>query len=250
MADGNIKLEECRVCGSKELYNYLDLGRLPLANRFLKKPGEDEPRFPLEVLYCKECSLSQLSLAVDSSVLFSYYPYRSSVSKTFQLHCSAMADEAGGYYPDTKNTLVVDIASNDGCLLNEFRGRGFQVLGVDPAKNLVEISVKRGVPAICKFWGEDAANEIIKRGKARIITATNVFAHVHDVNGFLENAGKAIDEGGMLIFEFHYGWELIKNTAFDTIYHEHHSYFILRPIKRLFEKHGLRIFDAKIFPIH
>lgn len=248
---GNIRVDRCRICDSEKLYMYLDLGKLPLANRFVKSPHEDEPRFPLEVLYCEDCGLSQLSLAIDPEVLFSYYPYHSSVAEPFRKHCAAIAAEAQGYFPKGgSGALAVDIASNDGCLPGEFAKKGFDVLGVDPAKNLAEIANRKGIPTICAFWGKDAANEIISRGGADVITATNVFAHVHDVNGFVEQVQRALKDEGIVMFEFHYAWELIKNNAFDTIYHEHHSYFLLRPVKMLFEKHGLRIFDARIFRMH
>ncbi|MEK6957779.1 MAG: class I SAM-dependent methyltransferase [archaeon] len=253
MADltaNNIKLKHCRICGSQDLTNYLDLGSLPLANGFVKGESEEEPRFPLEVMYCGNCGLSQLGLVVDPKILFSYYPYRSSISRTFQNHCSEMAEVAKQYFPNPKDTLVVDIASNDGCLLNEFKKKGFKVLGVDPAKNIAKIANERGIETLCEFWGPETAGKITKRGKAKIITATNVFAHVHDVNGFVANAKKALAEDGMLIFEFHYAGDLIGKTEFDTIYHEHLSYFLLRPLTFLFGKHGMRIFDARIFPVH
>ena len=250
LAAKNIKLERCRVCGSAGLSKYLDLGKLPLANRFVKSVSEEEPRFPLEVLYCGNCGLSQLSLVVDPKVLFSYYPYRSSISKTFQKHCSEMAEVAKQYFPNMGDTLVVDIASNDGCLLNEFGKKGFKVLGVDPAENIARIANERGIETLCEFWNAETAEKIIERGKAKIITATNVFAHVHDVNGFVANAKKALAKDGMLIFEFHYAGDLIGKAEFDTIYHEHLSYFLLRPLIFLFKKHGMRIFDVKIFPVH
>lgn len=245
-----VKLENCRICNSTDLTKYLDLGSLPLANRFVKDESEEEPIFTLEVLFCGNCGLSQLSRVVDPEILFSYYPYRSSISKTFQKHCAEMAEIVKQYFPETGETLVVDIASNDGCLLNEFKKKGFKILGVDPAENIAKIANENGIETLCEFWNEKTAEKIIERGKAQIITATNVFAHVHDVNSFVANAKKSLSKDGMLIFEFHYAGELIDKTEFDTIYHEHLSYFLLRPLIYLFKKHKMRVFDIKLSPVH
>ena len=246
------KINKCRICGSKDLMKYLDLGKTPLANSLLRKDEtEAEKLFPLEVLYCKECSLSQLSVVVDPKMLFSNYVYHSSVSKTFREHCSEMAERMLQFFENPGNELVVDIASNDGCLLKEFKSRNFKVVGVEPAKNIAEIANSSGIETLQSFWNEDSAKKISREhGKASIITATNVFAHVDDLNDFLKNVRSLLDEDGFFIVEVPYMLDLLSRNEFDTVYHEHLSYFLVKPLKILFERNKMKIISIEKHDIH
>lgn len=246
------KLEKCRICNSTELEKYLSLGSLPLANNLVElNKTENDLFFPLEVMLCKKCFLSQLSIVVKPEILFSDYAYRTSVSSTFQKHFASMAEDVKKIFPHTKNSLVIDIASNDGCMLQEFKKQGFNVLGIDPAVNLAKIAEENGIPTLVEFWNESVAEKIIKlQGKAKVVAASNVFAHVHDVHSFLKGVKKVLDKDGIFITEFPYALNLIKKTEFDTIYHEHLSYFLVKPLITLFESEGLEIFDIHEIPVH
>ena len=228
---------------------------MPLANSLLEEKDKNKPelKFPLEVMYCKDCSLSQLSIVVNPKVLFLKYFYRSSISKTFQQHCAQMAGQAfemTNSYAN-KNNLAVDIASNDGCLLKEFKNKGFKVLGVEPAENIAKIANLNGIETICSFWGDETASAILKKyGKARIITATNVLAHVDDLNGFLNAVKILLDDNGLFIVEVPYLYNLLSKNEFDTVYHEHLSYFLVRPLKKLYDSHKLKIIKIEKYQIH
>lgn len=247
------KIKKCRICSSTKIVKYLDLGKTPLANSLInvKDKHKKELRFPLEVLYCKNCSLSQLSIVVNPKILFSKYVYRSSISKTFQEHCAQMADKVMDIGGDAKDKLVVDIASNDGCLLQQFKNKGFTVLGVEPAENIAKIANANGIETICSFWGTDIAKKILEKyGKVDIITATNVLAHVDDLDTFLEAITSLLDENGLFIVEVPYMYNLLTNKEFDTVYHEHLSYFLVRPLKKLYDNHKLEIVGIEKYGIH
>jgi len=246
------KLTRCRICNSEDLIKYLDLGATPLANSLLDEKNLDkkESRFPLEVLYCNNCSLSQLSIVVDPKVLFSEYVYRSSISKTFESHCRQMAETVSNMM-DGKGNLIVDIASNDGCLLQQFKDCGFRTLGIEPAENLVKIAQAIGIETEGLFWDMDAAEKILKKyGKAKVITATNVLAHVDDLGEFLKAVNVLLDENGLFIVEVPYLHDLLAKNEFDTIYHEHLSYFLVKPLQTLYRKNGLAINKIEKFQIH
>ncbi|MBI2045153.1 NAD-dependent epimerase/dehydratase family protein [Candidatus Pacearchaeota archaeon] len=244
-------LDKCRFCGSKDFFKYLNLGKMPLVNELLiPSQSYNEKFFPLEVVLCKNCYLSQLSVVVDPSLMFRNYVYRSSVSNLFKEHCNELASDLNSRLLG-KNDLVVDIASNDGCLLMPFKERGNRVLGVDPAVNLAKIANESGIETLSEFWSEKLANEIMQKyGKAKLITAFNVFAHVDDVHSFLEGIKILLDDGGFFIFESPHIYDLIDKTEFDTIYHEHLSYLSLKPIKLVAESHGLRVARAEKHEIH
>jgi SAM-dependent methyltransferase len=246
------RLKECRICASKNLEKYLDLGSLPLANNLVDSNKEENDLFfPLEVLLCKKCFLSQLSIVVDPKLLFSDYAYRTSISTTFREHFREMAEYIKEFFPHTKNSLVVDIASNDGCMLQQFKKLGFRVLGIDPAVNLAKIAEEQGIPTLVEFWNTEIAEKVIsEQGKAKVVAASNVFAHVHDVHNFLRGVKKVLDEDGIFIVEVPYALHLIEKNAFDTIYHEHLSYFLVRPLLELFESEKMKIFDVKEIPVH
>ncbi len=247
------QLSECRVCGSKQLEKYLDLGETPLANSLVRPEtkGKKELYFPLEVLFCKKCCLSQLSVVVDPKVLFWGYVYRSSISKTFQQHCREMAVEIKKRLSGRQGLSVLDIASNDGCLLKEFKGEGYNVVGVEPATNLAEIARAQGIPTIDEFWSEKAAKKIFKGfGKVDVITATNVFGHVHGLHAFVKAVRGVLKDNGMVVVEVPTVANIVGKNQFDTIYHEHLSYFLLKPLAELFSRNGMEVVDVQEFAIH
>ena len=240
----------CRVCGSERLKKYLDLGKAPLANALLNTPSSQSEKYPLQVLFCEDCSLSQLSIVVKPEILYSNYPYHSSVSKTFQEHCRKMAIEIKKYFESLPGKpLVVDIASNDGCLLEQFQLENYYVMGVEPSKNLAEESIMKGISTINEFWSEKTARRI---PACDVITATNVFAHVDDLRTFLKAAKGELRvySKGILVVEVPYLYDLISKVQFDTIYHEHLSYFLFKPLKRIFSECGLNIFNVERHEIH
>lgn len=245
---------DCRICRSNDLVKYLDLGMLPLANNLASSATEAKAmqRFPLQVLFCRECSLSQLSVVVDPRVLFSHYTYRSSVNKAYIEHCRAMAASTGKLLTLGPGDLVVDIAGNDGALLSEFKDLlDVDVLNVDPAENISAIAESRGIPTMNRFWSAELAEEIVaKHQQPKLITATNVFAHVDDVRGFFEAAHACVHQDGALMLEFPYAMDFIEQSEFDTIYFEHLSYVLLRPVIRLAEQTDLEVFDVQKQDIH
>jgi len=244
----------CRVCGGDKLEKYLDLGMMPLANNLAPTAGEAKAmqRFPMQVQYCTECSLSQLTVVVDPREMFSHYTYRSSVNKGYVEHCRAMAESVHDILGLKAGDLVVDIAGNDGALLGEFRDTlGVDVLNVDPAENISAIAEARGIPTINAFWNIEIAQRILDEHKPpKLITATNVFAHVDDVRGFIAAAKHCLDESGAVMLEFPYGVDFIKHREFDTVYFEHLSYVLIEPLIRLAKSSGMEVFDVQKQDIH
>lgn len=256
MTDGGIIREvgHCRVCGGDKLVKYLDLGMMPLANNLAESAAAAKAmqRYPMQVLYCCDCSLSQLSVVIDPRTLFSKYAYRSSIGRGYLDHCRAMARSIRDSLGLREGDLVVDIAGNDGALLSVFKDElGVRVLNVDPARNLVEIAAAVGVPTITSFWGADVAQQIVSDyGRPKLITATNVFAHVDDVRDFVAAVNNCLDENGALVLEFPYGVDFIERREFDTIYFEHLSYILIGPTKRLAEDLNMQVFDVQKQDIH
>lgn len=244
----------CRACGSSDLIKYLDLGLMPLANN-LETSGQlakTKERFPLQVMFCNNCGLSQLSVVIDPGKMFSYYTYRSGINAGYVKHCNEMAWDVMGKYGLGPDSLAVDIAGNDGTLLMEFKKViGCEVLNVDPASNLVAIAAANGIPSIADFWSLDVAKQIMeKHGGADIITATNVFAHVDDITGFLMSARELLKINGILVLEFPYLIDFIEEMEFDTVYFEHLSYMSVGPLQRLCFLHGLDIIRIEKRQIH
>jgi len=242
----------CQISNSNKLESLIFLGYLPPVNT-LKKIGstlKEEISFPAELLYCKQSKLAQLGCIVDKKILFPYtYPYTSSTTKVLR-------DNFVDLYTDTKkmvnlnkNDLVVDIGSNDGNLLKNFKDN-HKVLGVTPEK-IGKIAIKKGIPTIIDYFNKKTSSIIIKKyGKAKIITATNVFAHIDDINSIVRLILKTLKQDGIFISESHYLLPLIKTVQYDTIYHEHLRYYSLESLNYLFKKHNLEIIDTKEIPTH
>lgn len=251
-ASGN--LSACRSCGSPDLTMVLDLGMQPIANALVEphRIDEKEPRFPLELLFCRSCSLCQVSETISSATLFGGdYPYFSSfipalVEHSRQHAAALIADRRLG-----PRDFVVEVASNDGYLLQFFHEAGIPVLGIDPAKGPAEAAVARGIPTINAFFNADLARQLTEDGtRASVILANNVLAHVENINDFVEAFSILLDEHGIAEFEFPYVRDLIDSDAFDTIYHEHVFYYSLEALEPIFERHGLYLNDAEPTAIH
>jgi 2-polyprenyl-3-methyl-5-hydroxy-6-metoxy-1,4-benzoquinol methylase len=247
----SVHLSKCRICDSKELLSYLELGVTPLANSYLRKEQLDKPEFKeeLKVVFCNNCSHSQLTRVVNPDLMFKNYIYVSSTTATFNRHCDKLAANALKLLQPSQKCLVLDIASNDGCLLTKFKKQGCRVIGIDPAKNLAEEANCNGIPTINAYWNSNVANKIRKEyGIPSIITCTNVIAHVHDVHHFVSAVKSLLPEKGIFIIECPYLVDFIKRNEFDTIYHEHLSYFGMIAMKNLVEQQELEIFHHNYFP--
>jgi dTDP-4-dehydrorhamnose reductase/ubiquinone/menaquinone biosynthesis C-methylase UbiE len=245
---------KCRCCNSSNMTKYLDLGVMPLANNleFTSKLAKQKDRFPLQIMFCNDCGLSQLSVVINPSVMFSYYTYRSSINGGYVKHCNKMAKDVSETYGLNSDSFVIDIAGNDGALLQEFK-KVFnpKVLNVDPATNLTAIAEQNGIKSLAKFWGLKTAEEIVdNHGKANLITATNVFAHVDNIIDFLIAAKRTLSEKGVLMIEFPYLVDFIENKEYDTTYFEHLSYVSVTPIFNLCNKLGLELFNVEKQNIH
>lgn len=239
------EITACRCCGSTSLFKYLDLGEQPLANSYHK--GEELPRFPLEVMLCEQCFHSQLSVVVEPALMFQHYLYVSGTTHTFRKHCEELAQDAVSR-SWVKTPRVLDIACNDGSLLGIFKYLGCEVQGVDPAENLRILSEEKNIPVLVDYWGEGIAAKLGE--KFDIITGTNVFAHVNDIQTFLNECVEALADHGTIVLEFPYCTEMITACEFDTIYHEHLSYFLVNSFKTIAERCGLSIHDVKLTKIH
>lgn len=245
--------EECRICGGRRLSRFLDLGFSPLANRFLRKDqlADAEPRFRLDVFVCADCSLVQLVEVVDPEILFRDYIYVSGTSETMRAHFAAFANSVATRFAFGSNELLLEVASNDGTFLNEFQGRGLRLLGVEPAVNIAEIAKGRGIDTINEFFGESLGDRIRKeRGAAACVLANNVFAHVDDLNGFVRGVLNVLGPDGIFIFENSHVRDMLDHLEFDSVYHEHLSYFSVTALSALFERHGMEIFDVEHQPVH
>jgi len=244
----------CRICGNTDLRKYLDLGMMPLANNLASdaEAATEMDRFPLQVLFCTECSMSQTSVIVNPRKLFTKYTYRSSINQGYIKHCREMACDIGSKLDLKSSDLVVDIAGNDGSLLNEFKAElGVRVVNVDPAENIAAIAESRGITTVNDFWSEDVAQQILDdHGQPKLITATNVFAHVDDVREFLSAAKHCLHEKGALVLEFPYLVDFIANHEFDTVYFEHLSYVGIKPVAVLAANEGMKIFNVEKQDIH
>lgn len=245
-----LKLTECRICKNKECYEVLDLGYHPLADTFLAKEQLSEPEvyYPLRTRACPKCGLMQTEFVVSAHIRYQKNPYcfESSSSLTAMRHFSSLAKRVSGVLNPEKSELVVDIGSNVGTLLKAFKDLGYETMGIDPSPNICEKANAAGIETLNDFFNPDSAKAIVERkGKATVVTATGVFNHVDDIYGFMEGIDILLKKRGVLVIEVPYLLELIENLAYDTIYHEHVSYFSLKPLKLFFSNIGCEIFQAE-----
>jgi SAM-dependent methyltransferase len=250
----NGNLRACRSCGSQNFEVFLDLGSMPLADRMLmpKQLHEAEPYFPLEVAFCHDCALVQITETVDPEVLFDAdYPYFSSFSDFLLKHSRQNALELIAARKLGPASLVAEVASNDGYMLKNFVEAGIPVLGIDPANGPVEAARAAGVNTMHAFFGIDLATRLRAEGKqADVIIANNVLAHVADTNGLVAGLATMLKESGVVVIECPYVKPLIDHNEFDTIYHEHLCYFSMTALDALFRRHGLYINDVRQLSIH
>ncbi len=247
-------MTRCRSCGGQDLRVFLSLGNMPLSDGLLA-PDElerEEPRYPLDVAFCPDCALAQILETVPPERLFGAdYPYFSSFTDALLKHSAAnVAARIEERRLDT-GSLVIELASNDGYLLQYYRERGIPVLGIDPAPGPVAAARARGIETLEAFFGDELAKRLAAEGRrADVIHANNVLAHVADTNGFVAGIGTLLKEDGVAVIEVPYVKELIDHGEFDTIYHEHLCYFSVTALARLFQRHGLTLNGVEPLTIH
>lgn len=243
----------CRFCAAPLTRSFIDLGEMPLANAYVDPADTARPdrRYPLHARVCGDCFLVQVDDAVPPGEIFSDYAYFSSYSASWVEHARRYALSARDRLKLGPESLVVEVASNDGYLLRHFLDMGIPVLGVEPAANVASEAVRKGVPTEVAFFGTETAREIrAERGAAELIVANNVLAHVPGINDFVAGFAALLASAGVATFEFPHVMRLIRGVQFDTIYHEHFSYLSLYTVERCFERHGLRVFDVEVLPTH
>lgn len=243
----------CRGCGEKTVTPFLDLGDQPHCNRLIPAHLSDkqEPRYPLVVGFCTNCTLVQISHTIPKESMFLDYPYVSGTTKTLVAHFKETAERLAATYDLKPGDLVVDIGSNDGTWLKQYQPLGLDVLGIDPASNVVELALKAGVPTWARFFNEQTAAEIVeKKGNASLVTAAGVFFHLEELHSVIRGVRALLGDDGVFVVQAIYLGGMIENTAFDQVYHEHLVYYTLRSIEALFARHGLEVFDTRLVPIH
>jgi SAM-dependent methyltransferase len=243
----------CRSCGHAGLRQVLDLGRVPLANALLtaEQLHEPEDRFPLELYFCPQCALVQIGETVPPERLFRDYAYASSFSDTMVAHARALVETLIGDRSLGPESLVIEAASNDGYLLQFYQARGVPVLGIEPAANIAELASAKGITTLVDFFDDELGRRLATEGRfADVIHAHNVFAHVPDPNRFVAGINQVLKRDGVAVVEAPYVRDLIAKLEFDTIYHEHFSYYSASAVEALCRRHGLRIADVELLPIH
>jgi SAM-dependent methyltransferase len=243
----------CRFCGAPLHLTLVDLGRQPLANSYLPADhGAAEPHYPLHVRVCSACRLAQVGDVVPAEHIFAAdYAYFSSTAASWVAHAQRYAAAMRDRLRLTAASQVVEVASNDGYLLQHFAAAGIPVLGVEPARGVAEAAIARGVPTEIAFFGRATAERLAAAGRsADLIAANNVLAHVPDINDFVAGFAQLLKPHGVLTVENPHLLNLLRHVQFDTIYHEHYSYLSLLAVERLFAAHGLRVFDVETLPTH
>lgn len=243
----------CRCCGAPLERTFVDLGMSPLANSYIKHDqlNRMEPFYPLHVYVCEECLLVQLQQFSTPHDIFSDYAYFSSFSDSWLAHAEAYVDMIVSRFRLDRSSKVVEIASNDGYLLQNLVSRGIPVLGVEPASNIAEVAMKNGIPTKVAFFGEKVALDLADDGwVADLIIGNNVLAHVPDLNDFLNGLRVLLKPTGLITMEFPHLLQLMQQNQFDTIYHEHFSYFSFLAVEQMFARHGMRLFDVEELSTH
>ena len=245
-------ITKCQISNSKKLKSIIFLGYLPPVNtlRKINSTATEEKSFPAELLYCEKSKLAQLGCIVDKKILFPYsYPYTSSTTKILRENFADLYKDVTKITNIQKEDLIIDIGSNDGNLLQNFKDN-HRVLGVTPEK-IGKLAIKKGIPTIIDYFNKKTHKNILKKhGKAKIITATNVFAHIDNINEILKYIIRTLTDDGIFISESHYLLPLIKELQYDTIYHEHMRYYSVQSLNYLFKKNNLEIIDVKEIPTH
>jgi SAM-dependent methyltransferase len=243
----------CRSCGGRLTVTMADLGLQPASNAFIASldAAHQEKRYPLRAKVCESCKLVQLDYDVAPQELFDNYVYFSSYSDEWLAHAKEYCDMARRRFALDGESLVIELASNDGYLLKNFLGLGVPVLGIDPSDTVAAAAEKIGVPTLVEFFGESLAKVLVRDGRqADLIVANNVLAHVPLLNDFVAGIALLLKPAGTATIEFPHLLELLEHVEFDTIYHEHYSYFSLYAIEQAFRRHGLKLYDAEALPTH
>ncbi len=242
------KIDRCQVCGSKKLIDVIYLGEQPLANTLSTKIKNNArvQKFPINVVRCEECTLLQLDYIVDQNKVYHPdYPYLPGITKTVDEEQKELSDYLFKELNLKKNNLVLDIGSNDGSLLKHFKEKGLNVIGVEPT-NIAKIANKNEIYTIQSFFNEEVANQVIKeKGKIKLITSTNVFAHMSTLGDVMDGIVKLLDDDGYFCFENHYIMEILEKVQYDTFYHEHLRTYSLISLKKLFDLYNLNLFHAQ-----
>ena len=242
----------CRFCENPLEHMFVDLGNTPLANSYLTKESDFEKEIPLNALICEKCFLIQIDEYEKPGDIFNNYAYFSSYSTSWLEHIKKFVMETIVEFNITDQDQIIEIASNDGYLLKNFKKRNIPVLGIEPASNVAQIAEKSGIPTIASFFGTETAEKIINSGKkADMLIAFNVLPHVPNLNDFILGMKNIITKNGIIIIQFSaYLLDVIKKCEFDMVYHEHFSYFSLFTLKKIFEHFDLEIFDVKEISVH
>lgn len=249
-----MKMINCRMCKSSNIEKFLDLGFSALSDNFLTIEQLEEPEmfFPLTVNTCLDCGLCQLGYVVPPELMFNAdYPYDSSTTKMGREHFTKMGIEICNKFNLENNSLIIDVGSNSGVLLCAFKSKGMRVLGIEPSSKLANIAIERGIDSIIEFFSEKLVKKIIDSyGKVSVITGTNVFAHIDDLDDFMKTADSLLVDNGIIVIEAPYLLHLLENLEYDTIYHEHLSYLSVKPIVEFCKKFNFEIFDIEKQEIH
>ncbi len=243
----------CHICGSSEVKPFLSLGETALANSYLTEEmlAVPEKKFPLEVAFCGNCKLVQLTCVVPPELLFKHYLYVTSTSNTFRVHFTKYAEDVAREFSLGKGSLVVDIGSNDGLLLKGFQKSGVSVVGVEPADNLAELANKDGVETINDYFNDEVVDSLISsKGKADVVTANNVFAHTTTIHEIARNVKRLLKDEGVFVIEAAYFVNMLRDMTFDGIYHEHLFHYSLTPLDYFFRMEGMRIFRVQVVSSH
>ena len=242
----------CRGCGAALETVLVDLGEMPLVNEYPPLTAESpQARYPLKCWVCDECRLVQVEEIVSPQEIFGDYAYFSSYSESWLEHSRRFAQEAERQFGLGGDSLVVEIASNDGYLLKEFQAAGIPVLGVEPASNIAKLAEEAGIPTVNRFFGRETAAGLVAEGKtADLLVGNNVIAHVPDLQDFVAGLAAVLKPGGVLSVEFPHLLNILQQLQFDTIYHEHFSYLSLHSLEPVLNAHGIELFDVVEIPTH
>src|SRR5438105_2375344 len=247
----SVPVESCQVCGHAPLAKVLSLGYMPPVNQMVAigEVSRQQPWFPTDLLYCAKCELVQLGLAVDPVIIFPpEYPYTSGTTKLLRDNFAELYGEASAMLKLASNDLVIDIGSNDGTLLSNFKSH--RILGIEPTE-VGKIADGRGIPTLMRYFTPATAAEVKRRhGPARVVTATNCFAHIEDVHAVVEGILETLAPDGVFISESHYLIGLLDDLQYDTVYHEHLRYYSVGSLAHLLAMHGLEVFHARKIPTH
>jgi len=248
-----MKHKKCRFCKTSLKHTFVDLGMSPLSNSYLelKQLNQVENFYPLCTYICDRCLLVQLEEFESPDHIFSDYAYFSSYSDTWLNHAKQYTSLIIDRFGFNKSSQVVEIASNDGYLLQFFQERNIPVLGIEPANNVAQVAESKGIQTLVKFFGVQTAQELVSQNKkADLLLGNNVLAHVPNINDFVEGMKILLNPEGVITLEFPHLWQLINHNQFDTIYHEHFSYFSFITVEKIFAHHGLTLFDVEELPTH